>query len=133
MVVTAPKIHQISESDDPKGAILNAVGDISEIEICADWVLLGTYIQSNKIGKIHLPDRVVGEDEFQGKIGLVLKLGPLAFKYEDYVGPNVQRHDWVVFWVGDAKAITINGTACRMVRDDHVRMRIADPRKLRVI
>lgn len=132
-IASAHKVTQISESLDPRKGIMEAIGDISGIEVCTDWVLLGTYIAPNKIGSILVPDKVVGEDEYQGKCGLILKMGPLAFNYEDYVGPQFQVGDWAIFWVGDAKMMTINGTPCRMVRDDHLRMKIADPRQIKVI
>lgn len=131
-IVTAKKIQQISESKDPKQGILDAVGSIEDIEICGDLVLLGTYIAPNKIGGILLPDKTVGEDEFQGKIGLVLKMGPLAFQYGDYEGPKIEVGDWVIFWTSDAKQLTINETPCRLLRDDQIRMRIANPRALKV-
>lgn len=132
MIVTAKKIQQISEARDPKQGILDAIGDISGIEICSDLVLLGTYIAPNRIGSILLTDKSVGEDEFQGKLGLVLKMGPLAFQYEDYGGPEIKVGDWVAFNVGDAKALTVNETPCRILRDDQIKMRIADPHKVKV-
>jgi hypothetical protein len=98
-IVTARKVQQISEAKDPKKAIMDAVGDLSRVELCRDLVLVGRYISPDKVGSIYIPQQSIGEDEFQGRVGLILKIGPLAFKYDDYNGPDFQVGDWVVFGV----------------------------------
>ena len=78
----------------------------------------------------HLPDQTVKEDEFQGKAGLVLKKGPLAFVSDenyDFKGQDVQPGDWVAIWVSDGRKIAVNGVPCRMVEDRHIRLKISAP------
>lgn len=80
--------------------------------------------------KLYLPESVVREDQFQGKVGVVLKIGPLAFKSDgrnDFGGQNIQIGDWVVFRVNNGFTIDINKVHCRMIEDVHVYGRVADP------
>lgn len=130
-VATAPKITAMSLASNPKLAVTNAVGDLSKVEVFFDLVLLGTYIRPEKTaGGIIRPDSNIQEDEFQGKVGLVLKKGPNAFVDDQditYGGQNIDVGDWVVFFVGDAKSITINGAPCRLLRASQIRMKVPDP------
>lgn len=128
----AVKVSAISLADDPKAAIQKAVGNLSDVEVYSGWILLGTYIRPQKTaGGIYRPDINVEEDEFQGKVGLVLKKGPLAFQNDDntdFAGQDVNEGDWVVYTVNDTRALTINGAPCRLIQDTKVVMRVKDPK-----
>ena len=72
----------------------------------------------------------MAEDEWQGKVGLVLKLGPNAFvddEDDSFYGQKVDPGEWVVFKVGDAWSLNINGYPCRLVRDSSIKLKVADP------
>jgi hypothetical protein len=131
IALSAPKIGQISQSSDPKKAILAAIGDISKVRVCADLVLLGTFIRNEMTaGGIIRPKENVNEDEHQGKVGLVLKAGPMAYaEWEDHEnqGENAENGIWVVYYLMDARQFQINGTPCRMIPYDKIRMVIPDP------
>ena len=124
-IASATSIEKISQAKDPKAAILAAVGDISEFKIASDLVLLGTFIRNEKtIGGIILPTDNLKEDEFQGKVGLVLKRGPIAYsdwEQGDEIGQMARLHTWVVYQIKDAWPCQINGTACRMIAYDKIR------------
>lgn len=130
-IASAAKIQQISQSDNPKLAIIKAVGDLSKVEVMFDLVLVGVYIRPEKTaGGIIRPDSNVGEDEWQGICGLVLKKGPTAFvddEYTKYDGQDIAVGDWIVFTVGDAKSIRFNGAPCRYLRANQIRMKIPTP------
>jgi len=68
---------------DPKESILKELGDISGIEVFNTHVLIATYVRPNTKSGIHLTDKYVEEDKYQGKVGLVVKKGPLAFVDEE--------------------------------------------------
>lgn len=124
----APKILEIAEATDPRAAILKAVGDLKQQDVFADLVLLGTFIRNMKIRGILRPD--VAEDEHQGKCGLVLKSGPLAYgdwEEDKDRGANATPGTWVVYHIKDAWQIQVNGTPCRLVPYDKLRMRVSDP------
>lgn len=124
----ATKISEIARADNPKLALIKAVGDLSECEVFQDLVLVATFIRNEKIRGIIRPD--VAEDEYQGKVGLVLKCGPFAYsEWEEYDnrGANAEVHSWVVYAIKDGWPVQINGTPCRFVPYDKIRMQIPDP------
>lgn len=128
MAVAMKMIHDV----DPAVDIRQKVGDLSKIDIFANQVLLGVYQrpERTKSGLI-LADRTRAEDEHQGKVGLVLKVGPQAFvDSDDYhftEAEKVKKGEWVVMWVTDGRKIGINDQLCRVVKDFEIRMRIASP------
>ena len=130
-IAQSHKIQAMSQAADPKQAVLTAVGDLSKVEIFSGWILLGTYIRPEKTGGgIIRPQSNVEEDSFQGKVGLVLKKGPMAFKNDDthdFAGQDVEEGEWVAYYVNDTRAITINGAPCRMIQDTRIIMKIDDP------
>lgn len=130
-VVSAQKIQEISQSDDPARAILKAVGDLSKEEVLGDLVLVGVYIRPEKTkGGIYRPQENIREDEFQGKVGMVLKAGPLAFadwEPDDFKGQWAKSGTWVVYAVKDGWSVTINETPCRLVPYERLRMKLSRP------
>lgn len=131
VVIPAKYIEAIAGSKDPKKAILDMVGNLDEIEVFGDMVLVGIYIRPGQTkGGVWLPDQTKAEDIWQGKAGLVLKCGPDAFidpdsgeRYEQAVKPG----EWCVYKVGDAWPVSVKGAACRMVRDVGIKMKIQNP------
>lgn len=130
-VHSAPKIEMLSQAKDPKKAILGAIGSLDEVDVFTDLVLVATYIRPEKTsGGIIRPLDTVKEDEYQGKVGLVVKTGPLAYSdFEDGParGANAMPGSWVVFAIKDGWPVQVNGVACRFVPYDKLRARLADP------
>jgi co-chaperonin GroES (HSP10) len=130
-LVAAKNTKTISEAKDPKQAIIELVGDLSHVEIFHNQILVATYVRPSMTkGGILRPDINVKEDEYQGKVGLVLKKGPAAFisgDDGDFMGQNVEIGDWVVYRIGDGWPLTVRDTACRILTDRTIRMRIQDP------
>ena len=129
---------------DEKQAILDKLGDLSQVQIAQNEVLVAIYIRPEKsAGGILLTDRTRKEDNYQGKVGLVVKIGS-ACRFERYdaarnitFGLDIQLHDWVVTRPSDTWALDVNGgedtsdpkafTNCRLVFDDQIRMKIPNP------
>jgi co-chaperonin GroES (HSP10) len=129
-VASARKTQSISEAADPKTAIQEAVGNLDNYDLFFNQILVGTYVRPEVTrGGIIRPNDNVKEDEYQGKVGLVLKVGPTAFKSEDedFMGQNVEPGDWVVYRATDGWQLTIRDTACRILTDRNIRLRIKDP------
>lgn len=124
-------IDLISNSKDPKKDILKMIGDLSKVRVLWNKVLVATYIRPSKTaGGIIRPDANVAEDEWQGKVGLVIKLGPMAYKDDEYTqfdGMAVAIGEWAVYNVGDARSVNINGYPCRMIKDSSINMTVEDP------
>jgi co-chaperonin GroES (HSP10) len=131
VVVPHRAIERVSLASDPKKAIFDIVGDLSGVHLMADTILIGTYIRPQKTaGGIIRPDMNVAEDVWQGKAGLVLKLGPAAFQDTteySFGGDTAEVGDWVVYKVGDAWSLNIKGYPCRLLRDVSIRLKVDDP------
>ena len=71
---------QMDHSNDRKTGIMKDIGDLSTFELFNNQVLVAVYVRPKKTKSgIYLPDATVDEDKIQGKVGLVVKKGPLAF------------------------------------------------------
>lgn len=131
VVVPRRAINVVAAAANPKQAIIESVGDLKKVHICADMVLIGIYFRPEKTaGGIYRPDANVEEDMWQGKVGLLLASGPDAFKdTHDYTfsEPIPKVGDWVVYKVGDAWSLNINKYPCRLVRDVNIRITLDDP------
>jgi co-chaperonin GroES (HSP10) len=129
---------------DPKREILDKIGDLAHFEIAANEVLLAIYQRPEQTsGGIILTHNSLKEDIYQGKVGLVVKIGAacsfdITDAYSDTVFKlDVKLHDWVVVRPSDTWALDINGNpklmekkdfvACRLVRPRNIRARIRDP------
>jgi co-chaperonin GroES (HSP10) len=131
VVVPHRAIEAISTATDPKEAIIKFIGDLSTFEVMGDRVLVGIYMRPEKTrGGIIRPDANKEEDVWQGKVGLVLKLGPNAFIDPDdgsLYEQRVEVGDWVVFKVGDGWQLEVSKMPCRMIKDTNFIAKIKDP------
>ena len=116
--------------DPAKEEIIKSAGDISEVEVMHNYVLLGIWVRPKITkGGLHLPDTVVDEDKYQGKTGLVLKIGPTAFvdgEY-DFAGQKVEVGDWIVLRPGDGWQLRVGNRDCRMVTDTSIKLKVPKP------
>jgi len=121
----------MSHIEDPANEIRKRIGDISKIEVLHNQILVGVYIRPEKTkGGILLTSQTRDEDRYQGKAGLVLKKGPLAFVDDDnnkFHGQNVDIGDWVFYRVSDGFPLVLNGTLCRLLEEVHVKGKIPSP------
>ncbi len=118
-------------AEDPAETIRKAVGDLSEVEVFHNEILVGVYLRPEKTASgIWLSDGIRKEDEYQGNVGLVLKKGPMAFVDDgvaEFHGQNVEVGDWIVFRVNDAWTVSLRGVLCRTIEDRLVKMKVAAP------
>lgn len=126
------KIFDIAAANDPRKGIMDGLGaSLDKIDVYAGRVLLAIYIApKTTAGGIILTDSTVQEDLWQGTVGLVVKLGPIAFADDDthkFHGQTVNIGDWVVFRPSDTKRLQINGVDCRLIEDALIDMRIPSP------
>ena len=124
--------------EDPKAEILSRAGDLKDVEVFGSDVLVALYIRPQKTKSgIILSDGTRDEDKWQGKAGLILKLGPTAYCDEDgNKFRDISEGDWVVFRPSDGWPVTLNAAnsfaskdaiSCRVVNDIHIRMRVSSP------
>jgi len=116
---------------DPKEELLASLGDISDIEIFNNQVLLAIYIRPEKTKSgIILTDKYRDEDKFQSKAALVIKKGPIAFDDPSgnwFKGMEIDLHDWVIYRPSDGWSINVNGVNCRVIDDNNIRGRVSNP------
>lgn len=124
---------------DPRDALLQKAGDLDGIEVFGNDILVALYTPPEKTKSgIIFADDTRNEFRFQGKVGLVLKMGPTAYvndagdKFRD-----IEVGDWVVFRPSDGWPFQLNTMKsriakdsivdCRVVSDLHIRVRVNHP------
>ena len=120
----------MSHEEDPKVKLLDQLGDISDIELFHNQVLLAVYLrpEKTKSGLILTADHL-DEDRYQSKVGLLVKQGPLAFEQDGnwFTGMTFHDHDWLIFRPSDGWSITVNGVLCRIFDDISIKGRAPHP------
>lgn len=138
------KSKQNDPSEEQKREILAKIGDVSRFNISRDEVLLAIYQRPEMTsGGIIQVAQTLKEDIYQGKVGLVVRIGEhCTFEHVDpftgvKTGIPISLHDWVVVRPSDTWALDINMksdtlsrkdfVACRLVRDKDIRAEIPHP------
>jgi hypothetical protein len=127
----------LSQADDVKKALIDKTKDVvASYKLFDDDVLLGTYIEPEKTaGGILKTQRMLDESRFQGKVGLLLKIGPSAFKYDrsgvfQFEGDKPALHTWCVYRASDGWEISLNGVSCRIIRANALRGHGVNPKDI---
>ena len=130
---------EMNHETDPKTAILEKVGDLDGVDVFGSDVLVALYIPPEKTKSgIILADSTRDESRWQGKVGLILKLGNTAYVDDDgNKFRDINVGDWVVFRPSDGWPFQLNTMQsrisrdgivdCRVVNDIHIRCRVAHP------
>jgi co-chaperonin GroES (HSP10) len=118
--------------EDPKTAIWDdCKAHLDKIEVLGARVLVGVYVRPEKTKSgLILTSNTRKEDTYQGKVGLVLALGPIAFEDDPThrfgaVKPRVG--DWVVYNVGDTFGMEMGERRVRCVEDVDVHLIVQTP------
>lgn len=123
---------------DPREELRAKLGDLADIKLSANHVLVAVYKRPEKTKSgIILTDQNRDEDNYQSKVGLVLKVGPTAFDYDPtddqwgFADLNVSVGDWIVFRPSEGWALDVNGAEgavrCRMLADTAIKAKISYP------
>jgi len=118
---------------DPVDEIVERIGDLSEFIVPLNKILVGIYMRGDKTtGGIILPDQIRDEDRYQGKAGLILKKGPIAFVDDDRVhfhGLNPDVGEWVMFRPSNGLKVDIRSKTghCILLSDTQVELVIPAP------
>jgi hypothetical protein len=121
----------MEHEEDPREKLLKEIGDLSQVELFNNQLLLAVYLRPEKTKSgFYLPDQNREEDKFQSKVGLLVKMGASAFEDSDgawFKDLEINLHDWLVVRPSDSWSITINGVLCRVIEDSLVKMRVPHP------
>lgn len=136
----AQPIQLLHARDPGKEIMADSSAILKDFRIRPTDVLLVMYqrekISGEKrtIGGLFIPDNGAGtlrEDTYQGKVGVVMKVGNIAFTADDdhNWGDFVPKvGDWVVVNVGDTFSFDLpNGRRARVVDENLVRAIIPQP------
>jgi hypothetical protein len=141
MPVAAQVIEMAGGSDAAKRLILTELLPVvreAGLEAVGHDVLVAVYSRAGAktAGGIIIADNY-REDEFQGKVGLILSLGPMCCDkhtdglWSDWFGgrpPGVG--DWVVMRPADTNAMLIKQRTCRTLEWKYIRARVDAPDKV---
>lgn len=138
--ISRMKLNNIELSEraanvDFKDAVLAQVGDLDGYSVLGTNILVATYIKPRlTAGGIIMTDKSVDEDRWQGKVGLVLKMGDEAFKYTytaggayENVGSKPEVGQYISFHTSDAREIGIRGVSCKIIDASLIRMVVPRP------
>ena len=148
------ELAKLSGHEEQKQQILKDLGDLAQYDLLDDECLIAIYAESNVLssgvdatGKqfaLYGTENRSTESRYQGKVGLLVKAGPTAFKYHNngqaYEGEIPEVGDWVVTHPSDGREIWLRdadapkGTpwvTCRRLKWPGIFMRVADPRIVR--
>jgi len=119
---------------DPKEKLHKEIGDLSNIHIFNNQLLIALYIRP-KVTKsgIYLTDKTVDEDIYQSKVGLLVKKGKSAFNDGTgtwFDGETFEIGDWLISRPSDGWTITINNVPCRIIDDVNIKGRTDHPDKI---
>ncbi len=124
-------LHNMHHENDPKADLLKKVGDLSCLRLSGAQILVATYFHPEKTKSgLFLTSKTRDEDKFQGKCGLVLKCGPLAYKATaklDFGGYEAKVGDWVWYRPMDGYALSVHGVHCRVLDDVDIKGDIDHP------
>ena len=73
-------------------------------------------------GGVLLSDQAIQEQQWTTNVGLVMKLGPMAYKDKDKfsTGPWCKEKDWVIFARYAGSRLKIDGGELRILNDDEI-------------
>lgn len=127
-------VVELSKVADFKAAVLKILKpwlDNPGNKLHGSDVLMATYVEPEKTaGGIIVPQTKTHEARFQGKIGLVVKLGPTAFKYDgqyEFEGDAPKIGDYVMFHASAPRELSILGTSCKLIDSSQIKMTVEDP------
>lgn len=122
MSVASRVIAMRETSEVAKRALLDEITPYLEktkIRAVGHDVLIAMYNRAGKqtAGGLFIPDSN-REDEYQGKVGLIVGMGPLCRgeAFEEWFGGEPPIiHDWIGINVRDGMSMLVGKTACRLV------------------
>jgi len=116
---------RMNHSVDPAKILMDELGNLDDIQVFNNEVMVAIYVRPEKTNSgIILPGATRDEDRYQGKVGLVVKMGLQAFDDPNnnwFKGTKVKVGDWVYFRVTDGWSINVHGVSCRMIDDTDIR------------
>lgn len=123
-----PAGMRMQHERDPAEETFEKLGDLKGFTVLNNYVLYAIYERPKVTrGGIHLTDNTTSEDEYQGKAGLIVAVGPMTNDEHDMRGLKLERGTWIAVRPSDGWAIKVNGVLCRMINEKSIHMVIPTP------
>ena len=110
--------------------LVRNLGDLKQYKVTKNYVLVGLYIGGSRIAGSSLlrADANKREDVFQSNCGIVIKLGPSAFHFNDgsYEPDAPVVGEWI-YYRGGHQRMQINGVNYAFLHEDDVVCTVPDP------
>lgn len=109
---------------EEKRRIWAKLGDISGLRVPLNRILIAVWVPDadRKVGSLLLPDVAREEDKWQGKAGLVVKMGPRCYEDNEAMTflpeDKCQVGDWVLFRKGDGHTLELWHAYCVMLESE---------------
>lgn len=106
------------------------LGNLAQYKVTKNYVLVGLYIGGSKIAGSNLfrSDNSKLEDVFQSNCGLVIKLGPSAFKNNDGTDePDPPLVGEWIYYRGGHQRLQINGVNYAFLHENDIVGTVPDP------
>lgn len=122
-----------------RDGVLEMLGELDDIDLAYNDVMVCKYIRQKVSASLIASSETNKIDEYQGVVGLVLKVGPRAFVDDEqnrFHGFKVERGDWVLYrhsdgWDKGIRALkTYDLFPCRLLQDAHIRAKVRFPGRL---
>lgn len=127
-------LERFGGAADQKAEFFKAMEKVlPTLRIQRNRVLVGTHVERTKTRSgLIMPSKRIEESRFQGKAGLILAIGPDAFRWEHLNGdrdPDAPKvGEWVFYRAADTWECGLGaGVPCRFVYDDSIVSTIEDP------
>lgn len=121
-----------SKKSSPAEEILAKVGDLSNVDVFLNEVLVGVFERDTigTSGKLFVSDITKQNDQHMGKAAMILKLGPGVDVDDNVVqfqGRKLKVGDWVAVMPADGWPVKIRDQRCRLIPDNRIKLRIPAP------
>ena len=126
-------VQAVQAGGDSKDVLFEQLGDISKVRVLHGQVLVATHAGTmyHPGTKILRTDKSLQETQFQGSIGLVVRVGPSAFVDAPKIGiehrDKAEVGDWVLYRPSDGLQLYIREVPCRLFDDSNIKMVVGDP------
>jgi co-chaperonin GroES (HSP10) len=128
---------EVVHTKDPKEVLWEEAAPLAEhIAVYGDDCLIAVFNrgeggETKTQGGIILTAQTLAEDDFQGKVGLLMKVGP-EFETKDgnakFFGDKMPKvGDWVMFRVGDTYSFKVRKKTFRMCEAKMLRAGVSKP------
>lgn len=130
-VSLTPYFKSLASCEDVSKEIKKWCGSLAKEKVLGDRVMVAVYGRPEKTaGGIYVSDTQIQEDQYQGCVGKIIAMGPLAFVYDGqfkWEGDKPKIGDFVLFRPADGFQCAFRKACVRIFRSDSIQMIVSTP------